>query len=364
VKPLVVVANGTPGGSNAVVAALLRHRAQDVDATCVVLEDGPLRARFEELGAPTRLVPSGDALALWRLPGVVWRLREEIRRTRPDVVFAHGPKAHVYASLAARLCGVPYLWWQHDPPQLKVRRNTLVAHLPARLVICSSEFVAVEQRRRSRRIPVVAVWCGTETDGVGGPRAHAAVEGAVVGTVSRLQRYKGIERLLRAIPGVLAEHPATRFRIVGGATPGVDDDYEAELHALAAELGIAEAVVFTGHVDDAAAQMGELDVLVHCATLEPFGLVLVEAMLRGVPVVADTTGGPREIVRDGTDGLLVRVDDAAALAEAIGGLVGDPQRRGRMGAAARQRVLERFDARRMATETWAHVTRVAARQPA
>lgn len=363
-KPLVVVANGTPGGSNAVVAALLRHRPQEMDVACVLLEDGPLRRRFEELGAETRLVSSGDALALWRLPGVVWRLRGEIRRVRADVVFAHGPKAHTYASLAARVCGVPYLWWQHDPPQLKVRRNKLVAHLPARLVICSSEFVAVEQRRRARRIPVVTVWCGTETDGVPGPRPHEAVEGAIVGTVARLQRYKGFERLLRAIPGVLELHPGARFRIVGGGTAGVDDDYEAELHALVAELGIADAVVFTGHVDDAAALMGELDVLVHCATLEPFGLVLVEAMLRGVPVVADTSGGPREIVRDGTDGLLVPVDDPAALGAAIAALVGDPERRARMGAAARKRVLERFDARRMAAETWAHAARAAGREPA
>jgi glycosyltransferase involved in cell wall biosynthesis len=362
VKPLVVVANGTPGGSNAVVAALFLHRPEGVDATCVLLEDGPLRGRFDELGAETRVVPAGDALALWRLPGVVWRLRAEIRRTRPDIVFAHGPKAHVYASLAARLCGVPYLWWQHDPPQLKVRRNKLVAHLPAGLVICSSEFVAVEQRRRARRIPVVTVWCGTETVGVPGPREHEAVEGAVVGTVARLQRYKGFERLLRAVPGVLERHPATRFRIVGGGAPGVDDDYEAELHALAAELSVAHAVEFAGHVDDAAARMAELDVLVHCATLEPFGLVLVEAMLRGVPVVADTTGGPREIVRDGTDGLLVPVGDAVRLAEAIAGLVGDPAERARMGAAARERVLERFDARRMAAETWTHAARVAGKE--
>jgi glycosyltransferase involved in cell wall biosynthesis len=360
VRPLLVAGSGANGGSNEVVAALLRHRPDGLaSATCVVLEDGPMVERFGALGAEVRLVPSGDALALWKLPGVVRRLRAEIRRARADVVFAHGPKAHVYAALAARAEGVPYLWWQHDPPQLKVRRNRVVAKLPAALVICSSEFVAVEQRRRGRA-PVVAVLCGTETDGVPGPRAHTAVEGALVGSVSRLQRYKGIERLVRAVPLVLEQRPQTRFRIVGGTQPGVDEEYEAELHALAAELGVADAIEWTGHVDNAASHMAELDILVHGATLEPFGLVLVEALLRGVPVVADREGGPAEIVRTGTDGLLVPVEDAAALADAVATLVGDPALRARMGASGRERVLERFDARRMAAETWEHVARVAA----
>jgi glycosyltransferase involved in cell wall biosynthesis len=144
--------------------------------------------------------------------------------------------------------------------------------------------------------------------------------------------------------------------VLGDAAPGLDEDYPAELAAVARELAVDGAVEFAGHV---AEPMRGIDVLVHAAELEPFGLVMVEAMLAGLPVVAPREGGPVEIVRDGVDGLLVDVTDAGAVAAAVLSLVGDPALRARMGAAGRERALERFTAERMARENWELVARVA-----
>jgi type III pantothenate kinase len=98
---------------------------------------------------------------------------------------------------------------------------------------------------------------------------------------------------------------------------------------------------------------------VHTAELEPFGLVVIEAMARGVPVVAPLSGGPREAVRDGVDGVLVDVDDPAALARSIVDLLADPARRTRIGAAGRERALSAFGEDRMVAEAWALAGRVA-----
>ena len=110
--------------------------------------------------------------------------------------------------------------------------------------------------------------------------------------------------------------------------------------------------MFRGHVQAAAATMREYDVVVHTAELEPFGLVVAEALLHGVPVVCPRDGGPAEIVRDGIDGIHVDVEDPEALAQAILALVRDPALRERWAGrrGPRERALHRGadGARRMA----------------
>jgi glycosyltransferase involved in cell wall biosynthesis len=111
--------------------------------------------------------------------------------------------------------------------------------------------------------------------------------------------------------------PEARFVVVGGAILGNEGGFEEEVHALARRLGLADRVVFTGHVDDAIPWLDALDVAVVASSHEAFGIVLVEAMALGTPVVATATDGPSEIVEDGVSGLLVPVGDAPALAAAI-----------------------------------------------
>jgi glycosyltransferase involved in cell wall biosynthesis len=198
------------------------------------------------------------------------------------------------------------------------------------------------------------------------PTPAGRPEGAppTVGTVGRLQRWKRVELLLDAAPRLLIAEPNVRFLVVGGGDPAVDPDYPEELQRRAQTLRIAEAVTFTGHVAEAGDRIASLDVLVHTARLEPFGLVITEALARGVPVVAPRDGGPAEIVRDGVDGLLVDPEDPDALAAAILALLRDPERRRRMGAAGRARVSERFTEARMAEQAWRLAGRIAHGLPA
>jgi glycosyltransferase involved in cell wall biosynthesis len=349
-RPLLVSHTAAPGGSNTVLLAMLDRRPPDVEPACVFLADGPTRDAVRERGIPVALVETGRAQHVWRAPGAVRALRALIRDHAADVVFSHLAKAHLYAGPAAWAAGVSALWWQHALPGQQNLQHRVAERIGAAAIVCSSDFTADLQRRRTPATDVVRIHPGVPS----APQAPPG-DGTRVGTVARLQRWKRIERLLDAIPLVHAEVPDARFEVIGG---GEDAAYEAELRSRGA------AVTFTGHVDDAGERMAALDVLVHTAELEPFGLVVAEALARGVPVVAPARGGPAEIVRDGVDGRLVDPDDAGALAAAIVGLLRDADLRRRMGEAGRAHVGERFSEERMVREAWRLAARVAAARPA
>jgi glycosyltransferase involved in cell wall biosynthesis len=349
VRVLMVSHSAVIGGSNAVMLSLLRHRPVEVeDASIVFLQDGPLLATADP--AP-KLIEHARFRSVWAHAGTVRRLREEIRARRADLVFAHFPTAHLFAGTAARRDGIPCLWWQHATYEQAPVLNQLAGRLRAGAVICSGEQAASEQRRRFPRTPVVAVHPGIEPDGLRPPHEHVASESVVLGVLGRLQRLKRVELALRAMPHVLREAPGAVMRIIGSAAPGLDEDYEADLRAEARALGVADHVEFLGHVDGPSALAG-LDVLVHCAEVESFGLVAVEALAHGVPVVGADSGGLRETVRNEVDGILLDPTDAAALAAAIVSLATSPARRAEMGAAGRERVLTEFTTARTAQRAW------------
>jgi glycosyltransferase involved in cell wall biosynthesis len=122
----------------------------------------------------------------------------------------------------------------------------------------------------------------------------------------------------------------------------------AQLEALAAELGIADRVVFAGWSDEVRRLLPTFDLLVQPSRREGFGIALVEAMLAELPVVATDAGGMGEVVVNGVTGVTVRPEDPAAVAQAAGDLLADPDRRREMGRAGRRTALERFGAETMA----------------
>lgn len=150
-----------PGGMNYVIRELLTRAPAETEIRWVFLEDGPDARRSP---VPWALVDAGRAREVWRLPAVVGTLRAAIRAARADLVFAHVTKAHLYASIAARLEGVPYLWWQHELVSQKPLLHEVSGRLPAGAVICSADHTAAEQRRRWPRVPVERVYPGVAVE--------------------------------------------------------------------------------------------------------------------------------------------------------------------------------------------------------
>jgi len=160
----------------------------------------------------------------------------------------------------------------------------------------------------------------------------------LLGTVANLFPRKGYEVMLRALPAILRAVPTVHYAIVGSD----DHNYADRLKRLAHELKVADRVHIVGFQDPVHPFLAALDLYVHPALMEGFGIAVVEAMAMGKAVVATTTGGLPEVVAQGETGLLVPPGDVESLAATVVSLLEDRARRERMGICGRARAQERF----------------------
>lgn len=160
-------------------------------------------------------------------------------------------------------------------------------------------------------------------------------------TVSRLARQspgKGVDNLITALPSVLEKVPDANLTVVG------DGDDMRRLRRLAADEGVDDAVTFAGLLPDSELhrRLAGTDVFVLPSRREGFGIVFLEAMAHGRPVIGGAHGGTPEVVVDGVTGTLVTYGDQAGLIESIVALLNDGERRASFGAAGAERVSALF----------------------
>lgn len=150
---------------------------------------------------------------------------------------------------------------------------------------------------------------------------------------------KGQDVLIEAMPSVLKEYPGVKLYLIGSG------EREQELMALTKRTGSDKAIYFLGQIDhkQVVSMMADAYVLVLPTRFEAFGLVIIEAMSVGTPVIASNIGGIPEIIRDGIDGILVPVEDDQALANAIKTLLRDPSLRSEMSKNVYERFLDKFE---------------------
>ena len=159
----------------------------------------------------------------------------------------------------------------------------------------------------------------------------------LLGSVGRLTHQKGFDVLLNALSGIPEAH---------AMIAGVGED-EPKLRQLSAQLGIGPRVHFTGYRRDIPQLLGALDLYVHPSRYEGMPIIVLEAMAAGCGIVATAVDGTRELIEDGVQGWLVMPDDSAALTNAIQAALCNPVERQRRGAAAHQRVVEKFSVESM-----------------
>ncbi|MDR7038324.1 glycosyltransferase involved in cell wall biosynthesis/GT2 family glycosyltransferase [Methylobacterium sp. BE186] len=164
--------------------------------------------------------------------------------------------------------------------------------------------------------------------------------------VGRLESRKGVDVLLKTVPRLLARFPDIRIDIVGDDTIPRSDGttYKDEFLANGLDPTSKGRIVFHGRVDEdeLRRKYRSCDIFVAPSKYESFGLIFLEAMMFGKPVVGCDVGGIPEVVTHDESGILVQVGDTAALEEAIARLINDPDLRARMGAAARRDYERRF----------------------
>lgn len=173
--------------------------------------------------------------------------------------------------------------------------------------------------------------------------------GCTIGMIGQIAPNKGQEVLIRSVPAVVAAFPRARFIIAGSSFK--DHDYASGLVRLCRDLDVAGNVEFQGYSDDVAGLMNRLRILTLCSEKEAFGLVVVEAMACGTPVITADCGGVADIVEDGENGLIVPPGNPRQLAEAIIRLLSDTDLCRYLAENGRKTVRARFDLETMATAT-------------
>jgi glycosyltransferase involved in cell wall biosynthesis len=347
VKLLIVVPWGERlGGAESMLWGFLRRfNRRELEARVVFLRTGPFQGEVSALGIPTLVLPASRLRDLGNARRTVFSLAHVLRLERPDLILNWMPKTQLYGAVAAMLADMAnrVIWWQHGMTQGHWI-DRLATLLPARAVGCSSSASATAQaslwpRRRTFVVyPGIEVPQSAPTSERRALRCRLAIppQRTVIGIVGRLQPSKGQDRLLRAVWELRQRQHNVHGLFVGGNAHNLSPGYERSLHRLADELGVSDAVTFTGQVPDADQHIGAMDVLVSLSDSESFGLTLVEAMARCVPVL--TFGGDgRDEVIDHEAGVLVSHRDQQSLVEALERLVTNPGRRRQLASNGRAR---------------------------
>ncbi len=315
-----------------------------LDIEVIFLEDGDLVQQVANTGVPVHVWPTRRVSNLTDLVATVWKIRRLLRQRQPDLVLGWMNKGHIYGGLAGLLAGVPAAYFQLGHPDKGII-DRLSRTIPAVAGIACSRHVA-ELQARVVKHPVEVVHLSADV-----ARFHEAARTPVaemkarlgldptrpvVGMVGRLQSWKGMHHFVEAWPRILAACPGAQGVIVGGRFDG-EPDYAWELRDRIAALGMKDQILMAGPQSDVPNWVQAMDVFVHASRLEPFGIVIVEAMSLGKAVLACAPGGPAEIVKDGKNGLLIPWESPEAISAGVIRYLRNPAEAQAHGEAARER---------------------------
>ena len=377
-SPLAVLGGADAGGQNVHVAALaaaLADRGHSVEV--YTRRDDPAlpdRVRLGEVevihvpAGPARVVTKDDLLPF--MPAFGSWLGKRWLDDPPDVVHAHFWMSGIACMVARRRVGVPLALTFHALGAVKRRHQGAADRSPP-------ERLGFERRLGSSVDAVIAtatdevrellalgapaealhvVPCGVDLEAFRTALETAPADagdrwwhggGGRILSLGRLVERKGVGTLVEA----LARVPGAELVIAGGEGP--DDPEVRRLRGIAASFGVSDRVRLIGPVgrDDVPALIGSADVVVCVPWYEPFGIVPLEAMACGRPVVASAVGGILDSVADRVTGIHVPPRDPDRLADVLRDLLADPARCEALGRAGVERVAERYTWPRVAADT-------------
>lgn len=353
------------GGSDVALLRLIENLDKNLFESYVILpQDGPLAEKLrkhaceihfmqEMLKLTTRKGKIFYLSYLINYPFAVRKIARWIREKNIDLI--HTNTVHnLYGYFAAKLSGRPHVWHVREIVVQSRLLWSIEKFLLKRFsdcIIVISEAVAEMFGKSRNEFPLRTI-----PDGVDLELYHPENEGSleispdvpVVGMVARLDRWKGMDVFLKAIAICKKQRPEVQYVIVGGEIEG-GKEYANELYKLAHDLHLNGIVHFAGWrygPEDMPGVYAAFDIVVHASTYpEPFGLVILEAMATGKPVVAANQGGPKEICVNQETALLVLPGVPEKLAEAILKLIQNPELARTMGKEGRKRVEQFYDQR-------------------
>jgi glycosyltransferase involved in cell wall biosynthesis len=355
--------SGKPGGAELCLIDIAKPYSQN--ALVGLFADGEFRKLLQQQQIPvevltTQAIQVRKQSSLLQALGSFGQLTPLIdkvvqRAKEYDLIYANTQKALVVGAIASFVARRPLVYHLHDilsrehfsPTNLRVA--VTLANRCASLVIANSQASKAAFIQAGGKQDIVqVVYNGFEPKNYQIPenevqelRNKLGLAGQfVVGHFSRLSPWKGQHILIHA----LTQCPDNVTAILVGDALFGEQEYVQELHAKVATLGLENRVKFLGFRADIPQLMSACDVVAHTSTApEPFGRVIVEAMLCGKPVVAAKAGGAIELVEDGINGCLVTPNHPQELAQVINNWIQQPEITASLAKNAQISASQRFD---------------------
>ena len=347
----------------------LVERVRDFASVTVACPAGALAHSVRSLGLTVheirgtdvsfRLHPVRTPRGLVRMGAATLDLRTALRRSDFDLVHANSTRSGLIAAPLKLVGSPPLVVHVRDcMPRgwtASATRRTIGA--AAALVLANSAYTArsFSPNGSGPRLRVVHNPVDTarfDPSRADGRRVRSELglepDEAVIGVIGQITPWKAQDDAIRVLAEVRRRGLGVRLLVVGGAqfvggSQRYDNDAFLEsLHRLAAQLGVADRVVFLGEREDVPDILGAIDLLLVPSWEEPFGHIVVKAMSTAVPVIATSVGGPAEVIHDGEDGILMPPRRPAAWDEVAFELLSDSERRAALGRRARSTVEGHF----------------------
>lgn len=328
------------GGTERVLETLISQANVESGISIAFLEDGPLATLAKERGLACTVIERQH----FRNPVDTWRVIRSIRKfivqNEAQAVLAWTDFAQLYASQASiGLC--KSTWWQRSNVE-RSWNSFLCRMLPYSRAIANSNFIRNQLVLSGVRVIKEPLYPPFQND-----RFNVRIDKneirrtlglpqdrRIIGSVGRMQQWKGFETFVSALQK-LREQFSDVFGLIVGSKHNLESGYEAKLRQHISSLGLTEHLQIVDSQRNVADWMSAMDIFVHAAIREPFGIVVPEAMSLGLPIVASIPGGPAEAIENGISGLLVQSSDVPELELALRRFLSSPEFAFECGESAR-----------------------------
>jgi glycosyltransferase involved in cell wall biosynthesis len=334
-----------------VIAKYINQNLFDTTVCVFNYEGGNYGKKFQELGG--KLHNLGFGYGVKGILNTVFRLSAFLREQKPDIVVTHDRRGNFFGITAARKAGVPIIISTEttlkdaSPTRMKRLRDRLLHPFLTYLVSRTDAFLlnshSVKEQWKAKSLarkaivihPPFNVDKYREAKGSHEQQQTRSSQFPTLGYLGRLSEEKGLHYLIGALAEVRQSFPAVKL-LVGGT-----GEREHDFRRLALEKGLADHVTFLGFLENSFDLLQQIDLLVVPSRSEGYGLIAVEGLAAGLPVVATQVGGLKEILADGV-GILVPSKDEKALAASIISILKNPLEMQKMGERGRKRAFELF----------------------
>lgn len=329
------------GGAESMLYELVKVLKQKNEIEVLFMQEGKLKESIEKLEVKTILLKNKkmrNVLGLFLWMNKFYKISKD---RKPDLILNWMTKAQIFSSIPSYIAGIPICWWQHgvpDPPNILDKLSNI---LPSNKIGSSSTIAKIAQQKLTNK-PVFCSFPGVDIQ-KHSPNNQNRKEirkdlgidddTIILGNVGRIQSWKRQDLLIEALEFLLKKHYKVKVLLVGGNLYNLDNKYEEKVNQLIEEKNLNQHVITTGNKLDVAPYYDAMDIYVHTAKGEPFGIVMVEAMLHSKPLIAVKSPGSVEIVETGLTGTLLEQESPEMIAIKIEEMIkqGDLKRIGEKG---------------------------------